>query len=55
MASYYPLDRREWLLNVGQRLRTEYNDIIAAAPMPERLALLLKQLKEATGNPRHAA
>jgi hypothetical protein len=55
MASYYPLDRGEWLLQMGRRLRTEYDDIIAAAPLPEGLASLLKQLEEATDNLRQAA
>jgi hypothetical protein len=52
MADHYPQDRREWLLQIGQRLRLEYADIIAAAPLPERLAALLKQLEEAAENPR---
>jgi Anti-sigma factor NepR len=55
MSGYYPVDRGEWLLQIGRRLRTEYDDIIAAAPLPERLASLLKQLEEATDNPRQAA
>ncbi len=55
MAGYYPVDRGEWLLHIGRRLLTEYDDIIAAAPVPERLASLLQQLEEATDNPRQAA
>jgi Anti-sigma factor NepR len=55
MAGYYPVDRSEWLLQIGRRLRTEYDDIIAAVPLPERLASLLKQLEKATENPRQAA
>ncbi len=55
MAGYYPLDRDEWLLQIGRRLRIEYDDIIAAAPLSECLASLLKQLEEATDNPRQAA
>ena len=49
MAGYYPQDQNEWLLQIGQSLRFEYADIIAA-PLPERLAALLKQLEEATPN-----
>jgi hypothetical protein len=41
------VDRGEWLLQIGRRLRAEYDDIIAAAPVPERVASLLKQLEEA--------
>jgi Anti-sigma factor NepR len=55
MAGHHPQDRREWLLQIGQRLRFEYADIIAAAPLPDRLAALLKQLEEAPDNPRQAA
>jgi hypothetical protein len=55
MAGYYPVDRGEWLLRIGRRLRTEYDDIIAAVPLPERVASLLKQLEEAIDNPRQAA
>jgi Anti-sigma factor NepR len=55
MAGYYPLDRRQWLLQIGQLLRTDYTDIIAAAPLPERLTALLKQLEEANDSPRQAA
>ena len=55
MADDYPHDRREWLLQIGQRLRLEYADIIAAGPLPERLATLLMQLEEAAENPRQAA
>jgi hypothetical protein len=54
MAGYYPRDQRQWLLQIGQRLRFDYADIIAA-PLPERLAALLKQLEEATDSPRKAA
>jgi Anti-sigma factor NepR len=46
MAGYYPVDRSEWLLQIGRRLCADYDDIIAAAPLPERLASLLKQLEE---------
>jgi hypothetical protein len=55
MAGFYPVDRREWLLPIGRRLRTEYDDIIATATLPERLAFLLKQLEETTDNTRQAA
>lgn len=55
MASYYPLDRGEWLLHIGRRLRAEYDDIIAATPLPERMASLLEQLEKAVDNPRQAA
>jgi Anti-sigma factor NepR len=55
MAGYYPLDRHEWLLQIGRGLRAQYDDIIAAAPLPERLASLLKQLEVPTDNPRQAA
>jgi len=53
MAGYYPLDRGQWLLQIGRRLRATY--IIAAAPLPERVASLIKQLEEAIDNPRQAA
>jgi Anti-sigma factor NepR len=33
-----------WLLAIGQRLRAEY-DVVLTAPLPERLAALLKQLE----------
>jgi hypothetical protein len=33
-----------WLLEIGQRLRAEYDDMLTA-PLPERLAALLKQLE----------
>jgi hypothetical protein len=55
MAGYYPVDRHEWLLEIGQQLRAEYDDIIAAALLPERLASLLKQLEVVDDNPRQAA
>jgi hypothetical protein len=55
MAGYYPVDRSEWLLQIGRRLGAEYDDIIAAAPLPERLASLLKQLDEPTNYPLQAA
>ena len=55
MAGYYPVDRSEWLLQIGRRLRTDYDDIIAVTTLPERLASLLKQLEEATDSPRQAA
>jgi hypothetical protein len=55
MAGYYPLDWGEWLLQIGRLLRAEYDDIIAATPLPERVASLLKQLEKATDNPRQAA
>jgi hypothetical protein len=54
MAGYYPQDQGEWLLQIGQSLRFDYADIIAA-PLPERLTALLKQLEEATDSPRQAA
>jgi hypothetical protein len=34
--------RQAWLLEIGQRLKVEY-DAIAAAPIPSRLASLIKQ------------
>ena len=55
MAGYYPVDRSEWLLQIGWQLRTEYDNIIAAAPLPERLVFLLKQLEEPTDYPLQAA
>jgi anti-sigma factor NepR-like protein len=55
MADHHSQDRHEWLLQIGQRLRFQYADIIAAAPLPERLAALLRQLEEAVENPRQAA
>jgi hypothetical protein len=55
MAGYYPQDQRQWLLQIGQGLRIYYADIIAAAPLPERLTALLEQLEEATDNRRQAA
>jgi hypothetical protein len=55
MAGYYPLDRGEWLLQIGRWLRAEYDDIIAATPLSERLASLLKELEKAPDNPRQAA
>jgi hypothetical protein len=57
MAGYNPQDQGEWLLQIGQSLRFDYADIIAA-PLPERLVALLKQLEEAeeaTDSPRQAA
>jgi hypothetical protein len=36
-------DRREWLLMIGRRLRAEYEAV--KAPIPERLAALVKQLE----------
>jgi hypothetical protein len=36
-------DRREWLLMIGRRLRAEYEAV--NAPVPERLAALVKQLE----------
>ena len=48
-------DRSEWLLPIGWQLRTDYDDIIAAAPLPERLASLLKQLEEPADYPLQAA
>jgi hypothetical protein len=33
-----------WLLEIGQRLRAEYDDMLTA-PLPERLAALLKQFE----------
>ena len=35
------------VLRIGQSLRFEYADIIAAAPLPEHLAALLKQIEDA--------
>ena len=55
MAGYCLQDQRQWLLQIGQGLRTYYADIIAAAPLPERLTALLEQLEEATDNRRQAA
>ena len=55
MARYDHPDHREWLLQIGQRLRAEYADIIVTAPLPERLAALLKQVEGAPDDPRQAA
>jgi hypothetical protein len=35
--------RTEWLLDIGRRLRIEYD--AAAKPLPQNLAVLLKQLE----------
>jgi hypothetical protein len=47
------LDRREWLLAIGRRLRAEYDAV--KEPLPPRLAELVKQLerheKESPGQP----
>jgi hypothetical protein len=42
--------RREWLLVIGQRLRTEYDAL--AQPLPPHLLALLKQLQEPAKQPR---
>jgi len=55
MAGYLSPDQREWLLQIGHRLRIEYAEIIADAPLPDRLAALLRQLEEVPDNPRQAA
>jgi hypothetical protein len=38
-----PQDNRPWMLAVGRRLKAEYD--AAAPPVPERLAVLIKQLE----------
>jgi hypothetical protein len=35
--------RTEWLLDIGRRLRIEYD--AAAKPLPQNLAILLRQLE----------
>jgi hypothetical protein len=40
-----PHDRKNWLMQIGQRLQAEY-DAALAAPLPERLTELLKQLEK---------
>jgi hypothetical protein len=49
--SFYPLNLREWLLGIGRQLQAEYDDAIAAAPVPERIGGLLKQLETASNAP----
>ena len=39
-----PQDRTAWLLGIGRRLRAEYN-VLLAAPLPPRLAVLVRQLE----------
>ena len=51
MGDYDFQHQREWLLQIGQRLRFDYADIIAAGPLPARLADLLKQLEDAPDGP----
>jgi hypothetical protein len=46
--SFYPLNLREWLLGIGRQLQAEYDDAVGAAPVPERIAALLKQLETDT-------
>src|SRR5204863_623047 len=41
---FFPQGQNEWLLGIGQRLRAEY-DVVLAAPLPPRLAALVKQLE----------
>jgi hypothetical protein len=40
--------RTEWLLDIGRRLRIEYD--AAAKPLPQNLAILLKQLEARAGD-----
>jgi len=42
---FWPQGQNEWLLGIGQRLRAEY-DVVLAAPLPPRLAALVKQLEQ---------
>jgi hypothetical protein len=46
--SFYPLNLRQWLLGIGRQLQAEYDDAVGAAPVPERIASLLKQLETDT-------
>jgi hypothetical protein len=43
MPGTYPEDRRAWLLDIGRRLRAEYDAV--ADPVPPRLVELLTQLE----------
>ena len=46
MTGYlYPQDQTRWLLEIGRRLQAQYDDAIAAAPVPEPIADLLKQVE----------
>jgi hypothetical protein len=49
--SFYPLNLRQWLLGMGRQLQAEYDDAVGAAPVPERIAALLKQLETASDAP----
>jgi hypothetical protein len=52
MSCYNPLrqDRTAWLLEIGQKLRVEYDDI--AEPMPPHLTALVKLLEIAATETR---
>jgi hypothetical protein len=41
---FWPQGQQDWLLGIGQRLRAEY-DVMLTAPLPPRLAALVKQLE----------
>jgi len=47
-AGFYPEDRKAWLLEIGLRLRAEYD--AAAEPVPPRLLALVRQLEETAGD-----
>jgi hypothetical protein len=47
MPGPYPEDRRAWLLEIGRRLRAEYDAV--ADPVPPRLVELLTQLEAPDG------
>jgi Anti-sigma factor NepR len=42
--NFYSHDRTRWLLEIGRRLQAQYDEI-AAAPVPEPIADLLKQVE----------
>jgi hypothetical protein len=46
-ASFYPEDRKAWLLQIGRRLRAEYDAV--ADPVPPRLLALIRQLEGTAG------
>ena len=51
---FLPQDQNEWLLGIGQRLRAEY-DVLLAAPLPPRLAALVKQLENSEREPHRVS